>query len=298
MKSFHIILIILLSLLTSIVGTKYVVAHSGNGAVQTVKESAYDRVMRTGTLRCGYLVYPTLLDHDPNTGAFSGMYYDLMAELGKQLSLKIEWTEEVGLATAFDGLSIGRYDVVCDPLAQVPARARVTEFTVPVIYFPYFLYARADDTRFDNDYAKVNDPSVKVALLEGEMAQYVKADLFPKAQTISLQNMTDASQVYLQVMMKKADVAMAEPSSIEAFMIHNPGKLKRVSGESLRMQPAGLDVAVGEERLKSLLNTSIMSLQVTGFTQRLVDKYTTSSDQFYYAASPWGTSSKPLSSTH
>jgi ABC-type amino acid transport substrate-binding protein len=238
-------------------------------------------------------MYPKLLERDPNTGAFSGMYYDLLEELGKQLSLKIEWAEEVGLSTAFDGLAIGRYDVMCFPFAQTTARARVTEFTRPALYFPFFLYARADDARFDSNYAAVNDPSIKIAMLEGEMAQYVAADMFPKAQTVALPNLTDPSQVYLQVALGKADVAMAEPSSIEGFLSHNPGKLKRVAGDSLRMQPTGLDVAVGEERLRNLLDSSIFALQITGSLQRLIDKYTTAPDQFYYPATPWGASSKP-----
>ena len=294
MKLPHILLIILLSLVTSVIGAKYVGSQNGNGATMA-RESAYDRVMRTGVLRCGYILYPKLIERDPNTGKLSSMYYDFMEELGKQLSLKIEWTEEVGFSNAFDGLKTKRYDVICDPLSQTPSRARVTEFTNPILYFPYFLYARAGDSRFDHAYEKINDPSVKIALLEGELSQYVKADLFPKAKMVSLTNLTDANQVYMQVAMGKADLAMAEPSSIEGFILHNPGKLRKVLGPSLRMQAGGLEIAVGEEQLKSMLNTTILSMGSTGFTQRLMDQYTSTPDQFYYPAPPWGASSQPLS---
>ncbi|MDD5586297.1 MAG: transporter substrate-binding domain-containing protein [Alphaproteobacteria bacterium] len=263
-------------------------------SIATANESAYARVMRTGTIRCGYMPYPKFLERDLNTRALSGIMVELMDMIGQQLSLKIDWTEEVGFASAFDGLETGRYDVMCMPFNQTPGRARVTEFTVPVLFAPYYLYARVGDTRFDNAYGKINDPAVKVAILEGELSQTVKKEEFPKAQTISMPDITDISQVLLQVAMGKADAAMTEPSSAEPFLLKNPGKLKRVNGPSLRMQAAGLDVGVGEGELRAMLDTTIRALYATGFIPKLLDKYTTSPDQFFYAAEPWGKSSQPM----
>lgn len=40
-------------------------------AAETGKESAYECVMRTGTLRCGYILLPPEMNKDPNTGALS-----------------------------------------------------------------------------------------------------------------------------------------------------------------------------------------------------------------------------------
>ena len=154
--------------------------------------------------------------------------------------------------------------------------------------------ARADDQRFDNYYAKINNPSVKVAILEGEMSQTVKAEDFPKAQTVSMTSLADINQVLLQVTTGKADVAMTEPSSSEEFILKNPGKLRRVPGPSLRMQPGGRDVAVGEDSLRNLLNTTLESLQATGFFERVIRKHATGPDQFYLPAPRWGQPVKPL----
>ena len=257
-------------------------------------ESAYARVMRTGTIRCGYLFYPKILQRDLNTGAYSGYAYEFMEEIGKQLSLKIDWAEEMSFASAFDGLKTKRYDVACFPFTLMPGRARVTEFTKPIYSLPYFFYVRADDLRFDNAYAKVNDPAVKVAILEGELSQLVKAEDYPKAQTVSITSLADINQVLLQIMTGKADVAMTEPSSSEEFMLKNPGKLRRVPGPSLRMQPGAFTVAVGEDNLRELLNTTIASLQAMGFIERVFKKYATAPDQIYMPAPLWGDAVKPL----
>ena len=107
-------------------------------------------------------------------------------------------------------------------------------------------------------------------------------------------DLTDISQTLLQVALNKADVTITEPSSADPYLSANPGKLKRVAGPALQVQEAGLDVAVGEEELKSLLNTSIKGLHTIGYIERLLNRYTNSPAEFYYPARPWGEASKPL----
>ena len=67
----------------------------GVGALQSEakKETTYERVMRTRTIRCGYFVWPPFLTKDLNTGALSGLNYDVAEEMGKLLDLKIEWSQ-------------------------------------------------------------------------------------------------------------------------------------------------------------------------------------------------------------
>jgi len=77
------------------------------------KELTFDRVMRTNTLRCGYVVLPPQFIQDPKTGHFSGVAYDVVMEVAKRLQLKVEWTEQVNFATVGEGLKAGRYDAFC-----------------------------------------------------------------------------------------------------------------------------------------------------------------------------------------
>lgn len=41
-------------------------------------ETAYDRIMRTGVIRCGYIPYAPGLTKDLKTGEFGGIFYDLI----------------------------------------------------------------------------------------------------------------------------------------------------------------------------------------------------------------------------
>ena len=73
-------------------------------------ETAFDRILRTGTLRCGYTSAPPYLTIDPNTRALSGIQYDIVNEMGRRMDVKIEWAVEAGFSTAVADLQAGKYD--------------------------------------------------------------------------------------------------------------------------------------------------------------------------------------------
>lgn len=285
MKLSSIFLSALIGAVVALGAMQFLPAPSGAPAAQ--KETAFERVMRTGTIRCGYASLPEYTEKDIQTGKLKGLYFDIIEEMGRQLSLKIDWAEEVGFANAFDGLKTGRYDVLCIPFSQAPGRARVTSFTVPIIFAPYYAFVRADDGRFDADINAANDPSVTMTVLEGELSQIVKNEQFPKAKELAMPNMTDVTQVLLQVQMGKADMAMTEPRAADLFEAQNPGKVRRVAGPPLRMLPEGLSVAVGEVALKDMLNTTIEALHTTGFMQRVFAKYPETTKYLILPAKPW-----------
>jgi ABC-type amino acid transport substrate-binding protein len=153
---------------------------------------------------------------------------------------------------------------------------------------PYYIYVRESDHRFDNQFDKINDPSVKVAYLEGEMGQKVKEQDFPNATSLSLQNMTGFGEVSLQVATGKADIAMGEPAVMDGFIEKNPGKIRQVSGPPVRMQGAAMQVGVYEHELQGMLDGTLAFLRDNGFVARTFDKYLGKPGHYYFLPSePW-----------
>jgi len=66
--------------------------------------SLYQRVIKSGTIRCGYGMFPPYCMKDPNTGKLSGIFVEILNEAGKNLGLKIDWSEEVGWANIIQGI--------------------------------------------------------------------------------------------------------------------------------------------------------------------------------------------------
>ena len=79
-------------------GTLYFTNRGDSPAISS-RETAYDRVMRTRTLRCGYVLYAPAVMKSLNTGAFSGIVYEITELMGKRLGLKVEWAEEVSFGS-------------------------------------------------------------------------------------------------------------------------------------------------------------------------------------------------------
>jgi ABC-type amino acid transport substrate-binding protein len=150
-------------------------------ALATDKESAYDRVMRTGTIKCGYFLYPPVLMKDPNSGKFSGIFYDYIEALAKNLSLKVDWAEEIGLADYPAALESGRIDAYCAGTWIRGSRARVHDYIEPLYYLPLYVYVRKDDHRFDKNPHILNDPQYTLAILEGGATETVRQELFERS---------------------------------------------------------------------------------------------------------------------
>ncbi|MGH8565930.1 MAG: transporter substrate-binding domain-containing protein [Gammaproteobacteria bacterium] len=113
-------------------------------------ESHLTKVIRNGEIRCSYLVYSPYFRKDPNSRELSGIFHDLMEEIGKKADPRINWVEEVGYENIFAGLDSGRYDVFAGGLWPSTSRAKAGSFTIPVFYSVIKSWGRTKETRFAN----------------------------------------------------------------------------------------------------------------------------------------------------
>jgi ABC-type amino acid transport substrate-binding protein len=263
-------------------------AQRGANTAQTAKETALERVLRTGVLRCGYYVFPPETLRDPNTRALSGLAVDIMERIAKNASIKIEWTEEVDFGNWMAGLKAGRFDAMCTPMWPEPALAREVLFTRPMNYSGIYAYARYDDHRFDGNLAAVNDPSITVAAIEGTPQLTLAQDHFPKARLLPLpQNAPGASTVE-NVVTKKADVFLWDDNGVHDFLASNPNSVHNIDpGHPLKVMPFELVTNMGESALRDFLDVGLQSLEDTGVTNTLLDKWERMPGNFYRMAKPY-----------
>ncbi len=150
---------------------------------QASAETSYERVMRTGVLRCGYIPYAPAVIIDPNTKRFSGLIPEVMAEAGRLLDLKIEWTEELGFGTTVDALKGGRVDAICIGFWENPAEGRHVFFSRPMYYSPVYPYVRANDHRFDKDVGLPMDDIRLKSMVDAALSQIVNSGHMDKVIT-------------------------------------------------------------------------------------------------------------------
>lgn len=250
------------------------------------QETAMQRILKSGKIRCGYLVYSSYFQKEPNTGKLSGIFHDLMEEIGKNANLKVEWTEEVGYQGIFPGLQSNRFEVFAGGLWPNTSRARAAAFSAPVFYSAITAWVRPDDIRFDKDVSIVNSPQYSIATIDGAMEDLISKNDFPKAKRLSLPELSPFIQNLLNVTTRKADITFAEPMVVKEFLKTNPGALKQVGADKpVRIFGNCFAIKPGEDELKDFLDVAVQEIVNDGRAGKILARY--ERDTFYPLARPY-----------
>lgn len=259
-------------------------------------ESLYDRVINAGKIRVGYVVYPPGLIKDPNTGELSGIFYETLEAAGENLGIEIDWTEEVGWGSMIEGLQANRYDIIGSPVWANTSRAKIADFSTPLFYSGIGIYVRSDENRFGDNLAEgaglaaLNNPDIKISTIDGEMSSIIASSQFPEAETVSLTQLSDVSQLFLEVTQRKADVTFAEPFFAHEFLQNNPGTIKNIAqARPIRVFPNTMMFKRGEMEFKSMLNRALEEVINSGLVDEQLDKYEPFPGAFYRVAYPYRT---------
>jgi len=285
--------IIVIALITAVVtlGMEKLVLRENHQdkAPTAAAETTFDKIVRTGTLRCGYIVWPPFITIDPNTKHKSGISYDLMNAIGHYLNLKIEWTEEVLAGQNVTAIDAKRVDMICSAESPLdPATNKVIEFSAPFAYYPIDAYTRTDDLRFDNNREAFNSADVTLAIMDGDLTEVLARRDYPQAKTDQLPNSADPQQLMLDVVNHKADVVFMDPITLATFLKANPGTLRKVQlPQPIVIYPWAVSMQKGDYRLRELIDRGIEALQSTGELDRILHKYDPDGTQSYLLRKPY-----------
>ncbi len=259
----------LLSLIVSVIAMVSVfLFHKTPDKMEQVnaKETIYERILKTGTIRCGYALYAPLLIKDPNTGELSGVFYDIANEMAKELDLKIEWGTEVGYGEIEEGFVSNKYDMFCTGAVVTPKRAKYVLYTTPVYFQTIFAWVRANDNRFNKSLDSINSPEIKIIAKDGDVQEIIARKSFPKAKIISSPQLLDYTQLLVDVQTGKADVAFFEKSFGDNYLTNNPGTVKMIMPDQpVDINPVSMMLPMEESGLKSAVDATLTKLVLNGF---------------------------------
>ncbi|MCB9988092.1 MAG: amino acid ABC transporter substrate-binding protein [Rhodospirillales bacterium] len=251
------------------------------------KETSFERIQRTGKIRCAWATYEPATIVDPLTKKMSGIYYEITNLVGEYLGFPVEWTEEVGWGEIIQGFKTGRYELFGSSLFPTPQRSVAANFSNPAYYSPIYVYVRAEDKRF-NSYDDVNQSNVRIACQDGDAIDSMIKISFPRVHRVSLPQMAQTKQRYFEVLTGKADATLDEPVVMDKFIRENPGSLKRIAiPNPFRILPATLMFNDDDWRLKKMFDTAMFELYNAGIPQKIIEKYTGRPDSFLMPNDPF-----------
>jgi ABC-type amino acid transport substrate-binding protein len=242
---------------------------------EIIHDKAYQSVISSGKIRCGYSEWAPFLIIDANTGKTTGIMKDVMDEIGKRMGLKVEWAASIGWGEITSAANSGKIDMFCNTTWPDKAQLQNMSISRPLFYTPTYAYVRQGDTRFDNNYEAINSPSVTIAGIDGDSSYTTMQDHFPKAKMLALPNTADISQQIMNITTKKADIMLADPSAIGDYnqKADADKKLVQVKGKPLFVMSEILVTRAGEQQLMNAINTVLYSLINEGFLDKTLKKY-------------------------
>jgi ABC-type amino acid transport substrate-binding protein len=253
------------------------------------KESAYDRVMRTGVLKVGYTVWPPYQIQDPNTGKISGISAEYVDIIRKILDLKIEWVPLTGLGTQVEGLKRGMYDVVVNDGPYVFTMIKFIDFSEPVFYAPVFAYRRDDDKRF-HSLKDLNSPDVRFVGLDGDLSVDLVNRFYPKAKLDTLPASTDPGMMMTNIRTGKEDVAIIDPGSVNTFNKNNKHGLAIISPNTpVAVYPIGFSLMKDDGKLLTLINGAVAAMHNTNTVDPILKKWLPEKGAYYPVAKNYET---------
>ena len=263
---------------------------SQNSETKVKKESAYDRIIRTGKIRVGYVTVPPGCIVDPATGEKSGITVDILREIAKNTGLKIEFTEEVGWGTMIEGLDAGRYDMIGSNSWANPVRGKLATLSKPIYYSGIGIWVRSDDDRFNekDGWASINTPDTRLGVMDGSTGEVIATTQFPNAKHVTYTDLTGEPQLFLELIANKVDIVFAEPVQGLGFLKSNPEKIKNIAAASpIRIFANVYLMPKKEFQLKGMIDVALESLQNSGFVDQVLKKYEPGPNVYYRVARPF-----------
>ena len=230
--------------------------------ISIAKETAFEHVMHTKTLRCGWFAEPPFTNVDPNTNEKTGIVVDIVNKFSTDYDVKVEWVTISNFSMMGEDLKQGKYDAICASLFNMP-RGGIIDPADAFVFMPAYGYVRNNEARLTS-LEQLNNPEFRIAGQEGAAVTTVARDKFPKAQFHIIPS-AELSEMLTNVVANKADVAFMIPSFYEQFSKNNSGMLKPLDPDHpLQTFVLAFGVAPQQEGLKSLFNSSLDRMIASG----------------------------------
>lgn len=272
------ILIIAVSIALSVVVTTTFFSGSKNPRIEQ-KDTAYERVIRTNTLRCGFGSWEPGIIRNPRTNEMEGLFVEMLSEIAKIAKLNIEWTQEVDWGQISVALQSQKVDAFCAGMAADAVRAKKIAYTKPLSFWRFDAIVRADDKRFpENTVLSIDDfnkSAFKTSYTEGDVLETIKQTELPLTQGIPLPPLGTPADNLANVLTGKTDFVVFPRVMLQNYKKTNPdGNLRFVELKTpLRLYGNVLAVDIHEQELRSFLDAAITEFVQSGSYKRIMEKY-------------------------
>jgi ABC-type amino acid transport substrate-binding protein len=268
---------LIISIVALIISLIFLVKPKDADLSKKYKESAMERIKRTGIIRVGFGGFPpyTIVDlksKDQNHKV-KGICVDMVNAIAMKCTpaLKVEWYN-LNWENFNADMYSEKFDFLADGVYQTVPKAFDFDFTTPFSYFGIACaVVRKDDNRFKK-FDDLNRSDITISYAQGYISGDFAMAHLDKPKFKSTVVGKDAFSQLDDVILGRADVAIQDVPTIVQYVKNHSDKVKALWIDNPPSLVAGSFVTrKGDQELLNFLNTSLSILKVDG-TMDLIDK--------------------------
>lgn len=218
----------------------------------TAQESDLQGIVDRGVIRIGAVNAPPYYSRDLATDEWTGLIPEISKAIFDTVGIEIEFVPtEWGTAVA--GLQANQFDLM-GAYNATPQRALAIDFTQPVGHVPTAVVTMADDPSAFDSWEKINDPSVRIAAVEGAGTTRTAQTIAPEATWVTVPS---NDEMILSLESGRADIALTSQPTVQDY-IEARGRGKMVIPEPMVGNPANFGLRKSASRdLRDWLDIAI-----------------------------------------
>lgn len=239
------------------------------------QETVYERVIRTGVIRCAYINWKPYSFKDPLHPELppQGSSVDIISAIADRLDLRIEYTEEIGWGDIGIGFSTNRYDAVCTQMWPDSGKMKSFLLSTPLFYSDIFPYKNNGDLRFRSP-DTINQPSTRIAVVDGAFTEKLAKKVFPKATLVRLSPTSNSAEYYLNLTTKKADIILSDADEVAAQNEIAHLSIEKTEGIApVRVLPHVFAFPGNDPRFAEMMDGALEQLKVEGYMKGIASRY-------------------------
>ena len=254
----------------------FIIALVGCNSCRNVSKTAdsLERIRNDKRIRVGYISYSEITSRDNRTGQIKGFLVDVLYEVLAELQIPKENIEfvETDWQNFGLGLETRKYDLSIAGTFNTPVRAKVVDFSRPILYLGNGAVVKKDDKRF-HSIADFNQ-GITIAVVQGEQGyEYAKKNL-TKAKIVSLAG-SDLSLAPLQVKLGKADAALSDQYILRKYVLSKPEVKDALADNPYDVLPICWSVRKNPDDaiLLKYVNAQLDRIESSGKLKEIMGKY-------------------------
>ena len=144
---------------------------------------------------------------------------------------------------------------------------------MPFVHNPLYVLVRKDDNRFDAVSERLNDSSIKFAVVPNTVLDFAAHERFPKALRVDANDFQGNVDLIMMVVTKKADASINMMTAIDQYNQNNPQSPVKTVGEPVRFCHGGFLLPQGDVNFKHMIDAALMELSASGRLEKIIAKY-------------------------